>query len=144
MIFAFGHMYGMLSQGEKECPYYMRTGSCKYGTNCRFNHPDPTDAAGETSAGFGNGGPVPFQGAAQSTIPSWSAPRSPLNEPAPAPAPAPFVPMMIPPNQGVPSQSAEWNGYQVLSLLFCYAVRYILHLLSLSLFSEMLGFEKLS
>ncbi|XP_024025011.1 zinc finger CCCH domain-containing protein 43 [Morus notabilis] len=94
--------------GEKECPYYMRTGSCKYGTNCRFNHPDPTDAAGETSAGFGNGGPVPFQGAAQSTIPSWSAPRHPLNEPAPAP----FVPMMIPPNQGVPSQSAEWNGYQ--------------------------------
>lgn len=94
--------------GEKECPYYMRTGSCKYGTNCRFNHPDPTDSAGETSAKHGNGGPVSFQGTSQSTIPSWSVPRPPLNETAPAP----FVPVMIPPNQGVPSQNAEWNGYQ--------------------------------
>ncbi|GMN56846.1 hypothetical protein TIFTF001_025956 [Ficus carica] len=87
-----------------------RTGQseCKYGTNCRFNHPDPTDSAGETSAKHGNGGPVSFQGTSQSTIPSWSVPRPPLNETAPAP----FVPVMIPPNQGVPSQNAEWNGYQ--------------------------------
>ncbi|KAL5544009.1 hypothetical protein UlMin_007793 [Ulmus minor] len=91
--------------GEKECPYYMRTGSCKYGSNCRFNHPDPTAAGGvENSPGFGNGGPS-LQGPSQSTIPSWSAPRS-LNETAP------FVPMMLPPTQGIPSQNAEWNGYQ--------------------------------
>ncbi|GLU02161.1 hypothetical protein SLE2022_194250 [Rubroshorea leprosula] len=31
---------------EKECPFYMRTGSCAYGLNCRFNHPDPTAAEG--------------------------------------------------------------------------------------------------
>ncbi|XVF60143.1 hypothetical protein PTKIN_Ptkin08bG0020200 [Pterospermum kingtungense] len=26
----------------KDCPYYMRTGSCGYGSNCIFNHPDLT------------------------------------------------------------------------------------------------------
>lgn len=25
--------------GEPDCIYYMRTGSCSYGSNCRFNHP---------------------------------------------------------------------------------------------------------
>lgn len=26
--------------GETDCPFYMKTGSCKYGANCRYNHPD--------------------------------------------------------------------------------------------------------
>ncbi|XVF57895.1 hypothetical protein PTKIN_Ptkin07bG0019400 [Pterospermum kingtungense] len=43
---------------EKECPFYMRTGSCAFGTNCKFNHPDPTAADGSNnfssdSSGFG-------------------------------------------------------------------------------------------
>lgn len=25
--------------GEPDCIYYLRTGTCGYGTNCRFNHP---------------------------------------------------------------------------------------------------------
>lgn len=25
--------------GEPDCSYYMRTGTCSYGPNCRFNHP---------------------------------------------------------------------------------------------------------
>eukprot|EP00252_Welwitschia_mirabilis_P012997 TRINITY_DN2871_c0_g2_i3.p1 TRINITY_DN2871_c0_g2~~TRINITY_DN2871_c0_g2_i3.p1 ORF type:complete len:429 (+),score=89.39 TRINITY_DN2871_c0_g2_i3:212-1498(+) len=25
--------------GEKDCAYYMRTGHCSYGANCRYNHP---------------------------------------------------------------------------------------------------------
>ncbi|KAL4353553.1 hypothetical protein GQ457_06G041110 [Hibiscus cannabinus] len=52
---------------EKECPYYMRTGSCAYGSGCRFNHPDPT--AGEGSSifssdptGFGNHSPGNYNG----------------------------------------------------------------------------------
>ncbi|OMO95002.1 hypothetical protein CCACVL1_05646 [Corchorus capsularis] len=57
---------------EKECPYYMRTGSCAYGANCRFNHPDPSAAEGSNScssvfSGFGghssgnhNGGSNPL------------------------------------------------------------------------------------
>ncbi|KAJ3670898.1 hypothetical protein LUZ60_008324 [Juncus effusus] len=27
-------------QGEADCPFYMKTGSCKFGSTCRFNHPD--------------------------------------------------------------------------------------------------------
>ncbi|KAK7405793.1 hypothetical protein VNO78_07402 [Psophocarpus tetragonolobus] len=26
--------------GEVDCPFYMKTGSCKYGSSCRYNHPD--------------------------------------------------------------------------------------------------------
>ncbi|XP_038691478.1 LOW QUALITY PROTEIN: zinc finger CCCH domain-containing protein 37-like [Tripterygium wilfordii] len=25
--------------GELDCPFYLKTGSCKYGTTCRYNHP---------------------------------------------------------------------------------------------------------
>ncbi|CAL0303661.1 unnamed protein product [Lupinus luteus] len=28
--------------GEVDCPFYMKTGSCKYGASCRYNHPDRT------------------------------------------------------------------------------------------------------
>ncbi|KAM7269591.1 hypothetical protein ACFE04_025088 [Oxalis oulophora] len=36
--------------GEVDCPFYLKTGSCKYGATCRYNHPDrivldPTAAA---------------------------------------------------------------------------------------------------
>ncbi|MQL75620.1 hypothetical protein Taro_008002 [Colocasia esculenta] len=26
--------------GEQDCPFYLKTGSCKYGAACRYNHPD--------------------------------------------------------------------------------------------------------
>ncbi|XP_037495462.1 zinc finger CCCH domain-containing protein 37 [Jatropha curcas] len=26
--------------GEADCPFYLKTGSCKYGATCRYNHPD--------------------------------------------------------------------------------------------------------
>ncbi|KAL6975030.1 Zinc finger CCCH domain-containing protein 37 [Sarracenia purpurea var. burkii] len=26
--------------GELDCPFYLKTGSCKYGSTCRYNHPD--------------------------------------------------------------------------------------------------------
>ncbi|XP_057527012.1 zinc finger CCCH domain-containing protein 3-like [Amaranthus tricolor] len=37
--------------GEPDCLYYLRTGSCGYGTNCRFNHPllPPSKTAQNTS-----------------------------------------------------------------------------------------------
>ncbi|KAJ6841010.1 zinc finger CCCH domain-containing protein 8 [Iris pallida] len=28
--------------GETDCPFYLKTGSCKFGATCRFNHPDRT------------------------------------------------------------------------------------------------------
>ncbi|CAN8259595.1 unnamed protein product [Cochlearia groenlandica] len=29
-------------QDEVDCPFYLKTGSCKYGTTCRYNHPERT------------------------------------------------------------------------------------------------------
>ncbi|PIN20049.1 CCCH-type Zn-finger protein [Handroanthus impetiginosus] len=26
--------------GEEDCPFYLKTGSCKYGATCRYNHPN--------------------------------------------------------------------------------------------------------
>ncbi|KAG2676070.1 hypothetical protein I3760_12G034100 [Carya illinoinensis] len=91
--------------GEKECPFYMRTGSCKYGANCRFNHPDPTAVGGsDNPSGYGNGRSATLD-ASQSSIASWSSSRK-FNETAP------FVPMVLSPSHGVPSQNPEWNGLQ--------------------------------
>lgn len=28
-------------QGAIICPYYMKTGTCKYGPTCKFDHPPP-------------------------------------------------------------------------------------------------------
>lgn len=33
-----------LNQEEKSCPYYMRTGGCKFGIACKFNHPELSSA----------------------------------------------------------------------------------------------------
>ncbi|KAE8684636.1 tyrosine specific protein phosphatase [Hibiscus syriacus] len=33
--------------GELDCSYYLRTGSCGYGSNCRFNHPAYDTQAGQ-------------------------------------------------------------------------------------------------
>ncbi|XP_063936915.1 uncharacterized protein LOC108194553 isoform X6 [Daucus carota subsp. sativus] len=38
--------YRISYKGEKVCYFYRRTGSCKYGENCRFHHPNPTAARG--------------------------------------------------------------------------------------------------
>ncbi|XP_009782011.1 zinc finger CCCH domain-containing protein 37 isoform X1 [Nicotiana sylvestris] len=32
--------------GEVDCPFYLKTGSCKYGGTCRYNHPERTAAIG--------------------------------------------------------------------------------------------------
>ncbi|KAI5329626.1 hypothetical protein L3X38_029023 [Prunus dulcis] len=77
--------------GERDCTYYMRNLSCRYGLSCRFNHPDPTPAGeSDPPSGYGNGGPASLQGASSSTAARWSAPRS----------------------QGIPSRNTEHNGYQ--------------------------------
>ncbi|XP_051151794.1 zinc finger CCCH domain-containing protein 12-like [Andrographis paniculata] len=36
------NMLGLpMRQGAKPCPYYMRTGSCRFGYACKFDHPHP-------------------------------------------------------------------------------------------------------
>lgn len=34
----------MYHQGSIHCPYYMKTGTCKYGATCKFDHPPPGEA----------------------------------------------------------------------------------------------------
>ncbi|KAB5525086.1 hypothetical protein DKX38_022835 [Salix brachista] len=92
--------------GEKQCEYYMRNGSCKYGGNCKYNHPDPMAAVGsDPTTTFVNGGSASLPALSPSSVGSWSSPRG-LNDPTS------FVPFFFPPNQGVPSYSSEWNGCQ--------------------------------
>lgn len=87
----------------------MRTGSCKYGSNCRFHHPEPTIMAGEdSSSGYSKGRSIAVQGSSQSTVP-WSSSR-PTNETSYVP------PMMYTPTQSIPSPTPEWNSYQVVFL----------------------------
>lgn len=93
----------------------MRSGSCKYGPSCRFNHPDPTAVGdGDAPTSYGNDGPLPLQHPPQPNIPnmpSWSAPRPP------EPTATSFVPMMYPPTQNMPPLRPDWNGYQVNCLI---------------------------
>ena len=113
-------------QGEKECPYYMRTGSCGYGANCCFHHPDPSSVGGSELNGnvesvggfdnFGNHNGVPtvlnLSGASQPSMASWSShvlsnKRVPYSENRSSYVPAiPSLPQGIHPN-------LELNGHQV-------------------------------
>ncbi|KAJ8559716.1 hypothetical protein K7X08_003774 [Anisodus acutangulus] len=93
-------------QGGRDCPYYMRTGTCKYGSNCRFHHPNPTTMAGSNpSFGYNNGGSAPVQSGSYPTGSSWSSPPS-SNETVP------FVPGIYPASQGIPPLSPQWNRFQ--------------------------------
>ncbi|KAF9671660.1 hypothetical protein SADUNF_Sadunf12G0070700 [Salix dunnii] len=92
--------------GEKECEFYMRNGSCKFGANCKYNHPDPTAVGGsDHPPTFLNGGSASLPAPSPSSVGSWSSPRA-LNDPSS------FIPIVFSPNQGVPPQSPDWNGYQ--------------------------------
>lgn len=45
-------------QGAINCPYYMKTGACKYGATCKFDHPPPGEvmaAAMATASAVGEG-----------------------------------------------------------------------------------------
>ncbi|XP_061953592.1 zinc finger CCCH domain-containing protein 67 isoform X1 [Populus nigra] len=91
--------------GEKQCEFYMRNGSCKYGATCKYNHPDPMAVGGsDLTSAFVNGGTASLPAPSPSSVGSWSSPRA-LNDPTP------FVPYVFSPTR-LPSQSSEWNGYQ--------------------------------
>lgn len=108
----------------------MRNGSCKYGANCKFNHPDPTAAGACDSPCYGNGGSVTSQVASQVGVASWLSPGT-MNEAAT------YVPIMFPPPpQGVPSQNPGWNGFQVLIFPLCCLTFSYFWLLMLSLSSS--------
>eukprot|EP00898_Chlorokybus_atmophyticus_P008190 jgi/Chlat1/8372/Chrsp80S07802 len=39
-----------LRKGEPACAFYMKTGSCKFGATCKFDHPSPADAVAAAMA----------------------------------------------------------------------------------------------
>lgn len=89
----------------------MRNGSCKFGAECKFNHPDPTTIGGTDSLSFHDNNGVSIgtfspKSAFQAGSTSWTSPRH-LN------GTSPFIPVMLSQTHGVPSQTPEWNGYQV-------------------------------
>ena len=46
------HLSSMV-QGEQACPFYMKTGTCKYALTCKFDHPPPGEAAAKAIADAG-------------------------------------------------------------------------------------------
>ncbi|VAI15264.1 unnamed protein product [Triticum turgidum subsp. durum] len=109
----------MILQGGKECPYYMRIGSCKFATNCRFHHPDPSNVVSRDPMLEHENGDIPqqnVQASSQLNVPVWSADQRALNEHcAPFLAPASsYSAGMIPPRGMYPSP--EWSGYHQVPL----------------------------
>ncbi|CAF2101900.1 hypothetical protein BRARA_E02837 [Brassica rapa] len=37
-------------EGAQNCPYYMKTGTCKYGATCKFDHPPPGEVMAKTAS----------------------------------------------------------------------------------------------
>nr|QEX51229.1 zinc finger CCCH domain-containing protein 65-like isoform X3 [Cymbidium ensifolium] len=48
--------------GEKNCPFYMRTGGCKFASRCWFHHPDPIAVVGDVLQDRKNGAPSQHHG----------------------------------------------------------------------------------
>lgn len=42
------NVIGSCQQGAIHCPYYMKTGACKYGAACKFDHPPPGEVMATT------------------------------------------------------------------------------------------------
>lgn len=111
-----------LTQDERSCPYYMRTGSCKFGVACKFNHPQPaslgTGIPVTGPATYGSVGPailpssgLPYVGG----FPTWSLPRAPYITGPRLQGPPGYMPVVVSPSQGIlPTQG--WNTYLVSKL----------------------------
>lgn len=100
--------------GERDCSFYMSNGSCKYGVNCWFSHPDPTSVGEyENQSGDSSERSILLPNASQSTPGSWS-PFALSDSPA-------YVPLMFPSTQGVTSLP-EWHAYQAVQPLIHEAV----------------------
>jgi hypothetical protein len=40
----------MLMQDAEICAFYMRSGTCRYGVHCKFDHPPPQEAIAKLQA----------------------------------------------------------------------------------------------
>lgn len=93
----------------------MRTGSCKYATNCKFHHPDPTAiGACPPASGYHQGGgsfPVHPAGTSQPPASSWPVQITSNDSGGSIEASPPFLPVILPPHPVLPIPG--WNGYPV-------------------------------
>ncbi|KAL3652625.1 zinc finger CCCH domain-containing protein [Castilleja foliolosa] len=90
-----------MRQDGKPCPYYMRTGSCKYGYTCKFHHPQPTSAGSVlpmVGSAYGSGGSTVLASNGAPSVGEYSAARSLLH------LPQSCVPVILPGSQ-------RWNAY---------------------------------
>lgn len=109
----------LLFQEEKSCPYYMRTGLCKFGIACKFDHPQPSLAEtvlsvpgplqyGSTGLSSVNSSGLPYA----SGFPAWSLPGATYISGPPSQGPQTYMPVVLSPSQGIlPAQG--WNTYVV-------------------------------
>ena len=112
-FFFFISLFFYFLQNEIECAYYLRTGQCKFGSTCKFHHPQPTNmmvplrgspiyptVSSPTTPGqqsYPGGLATTWSRASFITSPRWQAPSS-------------YTPLILP--QGVVSVPG-WNAYSV-------------------------------
>lgn len=111
--YKFSTFFDCLFQEEKSCPYYMRTGSCKFGVACKFHHPQHASLGAYPLAGSPTPTStiIPTSGLSYAGgFPAWSAvPRMSYLSGQGLQS---YVPPFLSSSQGViPVQS--WNNYMV-------------------------------
>lgn len=110
-------------QGEKECPFYLRTGCCKYSANCRFHHPEPVSIpANYLTARFEKDGYRQGLASGKSKSPKASFPLQrasvELSSSLDASSPS-YIPRILLPHQVFHTSklSTEYGEYQVIFFL---------------------------
>ncbi|KAL8511254.1 hypothetical protein ACS0TY_017892 [Phlomoides rotata] len=96
-------------QDIRPCPFYMRTGLCKYGYACKFHHPQPALATNFLPVAgpmYGSGGSAVMPSSGSSSASELSA--SPFSKAtyfaSSLQHPQSYMPLFLPPSQG-------WNTY---------------------------------
>ncbi|XP_020087181.1 zinc finger CCCH domain-containing protein 5-like isoform X1 [Ananas comosus] len=99
-----------LLNGEKECSYYMKTGQCKFGSTCKFDHPQPgaPSVPSPAPAFYSTVQPSSVPSTHQyPTLASWQVGRPPM-VPAGSYMSGSYGPMLVSPGV-VPMQA--WSPY---------------------------------
>lgn len=106
-------------QEERSCPYYMKTGYCKFGISCKFNHPQPAATHETVFHVPGSPGYIPLGSSTASSsglplaggIPAWS-PRPYMSNP-PINGLSSYMPFLYPPLHGIIPGQHGLNPYMV-------------------------------
>jgi hypothetical protein len=96
-------------QGETVCAYYMKTGSCKYGSTCKFDHPPPNEVAAKAAAEASRTEAPPVMEAYDVHHPPGVPMQYVQLHPPLPPFPPPVIPPLIEPPPTEP-QPVEANG----------------------------------